>query len=664
MSPYRLITIFLCLLFGLGQHLMALTVNDLDTSYLEGTWTGTMTGTQMNPITFECDETGLITSGQETFPGQGSGTVSGQLTVGAGGNISGSITVSTSVGGQVLGTATVGQYPVTMTIIQNGTRLQIQGHLIAPYQPATTTPPMTDTLSVIRGEQLPLPPAKAELSRGGTAISDGSTDAYPFIGVVGDPLLFNYILANSGGNAFTLRNGGVTLSNLVNCTATTTQPDLVAISGFMMELSPFVVTVIPSSAGTWSCAASFAHNGEGVTTHSWTITGSATADHQEEILIQRGSTTITNGSTDAVGATAFVSGQSQGLTYVVTNLGSDVLLVGPPTLSGFINCTVTSNVSGQTNIAATGNSSFTLTVTPTAVGPWSFIVTEPSNDDSEPSTDWTVSGAAQLVVAVSDQRSCGLGGGFALFALALGFAGMSFFNSRSRLRQKRFMSVGTVAITTLLMSASRISAEEWNSVVEYDTENRYDSTLVNDWRLGYTMLSTKADVSLLDKSASGLDPNYKLETNWDQAGRTGVMWMTPLSTADEFILGLELSTNRFALDNGTNYPGLDLRTYQLTVHPGLGWSIDDRLVIEVNPFVSLGYAQLDVTGLGSSSDLYYELGLRFGSYYTWRNGFQLGLQTGYLYGTTKSELSAGSAKYDSDIKLNGIFLGIQFGIRL
>lgn len=239
--------------------------------------------------------------------------------------------------------------------------------------------------------------------------------------------------------------------------------------------------------------------------------------------------------------------------------------------------------------------------------------------------------------------------------------------SRSHVRQSIAL-VRTAAITALLLSASGMTAaeqddEDFNAIARKE----HDPSHVNDWRFSYTMLPARADISIMDKSDEGNPANYKRSTNWDDTGRTSVLWMTPWSGVGEdgdFILGLELGTNHCVINNAANSPEIDLRTFQFTVHPGLSWLLDDNFHIEINPFVGLGLAQFDQSVAGSGNDLYYELGLRFGAYYTWRSGFQFGAHTGYLYGVTKGDIRGGGATYDTDIEIQGIFLGIQLGYRL
>jgi hypothetical protein len=232
-------------------------------------------------------------------------------------------------------------------------------------------------------------------------------------------------------------------------------------------------------------------------------------------------------------------------------------------------------------------------------------------------------------------------------------------------------AVRAVAMTASLMTAMGAVVAEDADDDDEDFNTRisteFDPTYINDFRFSYAMLPANADISMLDKNDSGNAGNYQRESVWDKAGRTGVMWMTPWSAASEngdFIVGLEISTNHYVIEQAASSPEIDYRTVQLTIHPGLAWLIEDNFHIEINPFFGVGQAQFDQNIAGDGSDIYFELGLRFGAYYTWRNGFQLGMQTGYLYGYTEGETVGNDATFDTEIVTQGLFLGFQIGYRL
>lgn len=204
--------------------------------------------------------------------------------------------------------------------------------------------------------------------------------------------------------------------------------------------------------------------------------------------------------------------------------------------------------------------------------------------------------------------------------------------------------------------------EDFNAIARKER----DPYRVNDWRLGYSMLPAGADITIMASGNDTNPANYQRETNWDLTGRTGLMWMTPWSGISEdgdFILGLELSTNHCVIENGGNSPEIDLRSYQLTIHPGLAWLLDDAFHIELNPYIGVGHAQFEQSVAGDGSGLYWELGFRAAAYYTWRNNIQLGFQVGYMYGVSDGEID-GTETFDTEIIINGLTVGLQLGYRL
>jgi hypothetical protein len=238
--------------------------------------------------------------------------------------------------------------------------------------------------------------------------------------------------------------------------------------------------------------------------------------------------------------------------------------------------------------------------------------------------------------------------------------------ARFTLRTTALLRHASLAVL-LLSAASGANAveeddEDFNSIARKEKDPHH----VNDLRLGYSMLPAGADVSILDDD--GANPaNYDRSTNWDKTGRLGLMWMTPWSGVSEdgdFILGLELSTNHCVIESSTTSPEIDLRSYQLTLHPGLAWLLDDNFHVELNPYLGIGHAQFEQDIAGDGSALYWEVGFRAAGYYTWRNGVQLGLQLGYMYGYTEGDIEGGVSTYETEMSINGLTVGLQLGYRL
>lgn len=239
----------------------------------------------------------------------------------------------------------------------------------------------------------------------------------------------------------------------------------------------------------------------------------------------------------------------------------------------------------------------------------------------------------------------------------------------ARFRMRSATLFRTTSLAVLLLSAAGGASavedddEDFNSIARKEKDPHH----VNDLRLGYSMLPAGADVSIMDQDDDGNPANYDRSTNWDKTGRLGLMWMTPWSGVSEdgdFIFGVEVSTNHCLIENSSSSPEIDLRSYQLTLHPGLSWLLDDNFHVELNPYVGIGHAQFEQSLAGDGSALYWEVGFRAAGYYTWDNGVQLGLQLGYMYGMTEGEMEGGSATYDTDITISGLTIGLQLGYRL
>ena len=217
----------------------------------------------------------------------------------------------------------------------------------------------------------------------------------------------------------------------------------------------------------------------------------------------------------------------------------------------------------------------------------------------------------------------------------------------------------------LLFAAAEVQAveddEDFNSVLRKEKENEH----INDVRFSYSMLPAGAKISVLDKSDDTNPGNFRGDTNWDKTGRTGLMWMTPwsgLSGDGDFILGLEASTNHCIMDSNGN---IELRSYQLTFHPGLAWLLDTGFHMEVNPYFGIGAAKIesDFAGTGKNA-VYWEVGLRGAAYYTWSSGIQLGMQLGYMFGKTNGQIDGPTSTFDTKATIQGLTLGIQLGYRL
>lgn len=147
------------------------------------------------------------------------------------------------------------------------------------------------------------------------------------------------------------------------------------------------------------------------------------------LRVSRAGDAIGDGGSDAVGGSAAGTGRT--LAFLLANAGSAPLSVTTPvTLSGATNCTASVTTQPGAAIAAGATSDLVVTVTPTAVGAWSFALAVTNTDSTATPYDWTVSGTAGAVAvpglaisrgatAIADGGSDGLAGSVAGTPLAL-----------------------------------------------------------------------------------------------------------------------------------------------------------------------------------------------------------------------------------------------------
>ncbi len=205
---------------------------------------------------------------------------------------------------------------------------------------------------------------------------------------------FTYTIGNTGAGALVL-NGSplVAISNLSNCAVTVTSQPSASIAA--SASTTFVVLVTPSAAGSFSFRISIANTDAAKNPYIINVSGTANSTASPEIDVQRPvGSAITSGGTDNVGSMAI--GSASTLSYTIANLGSASLTLNgftPVTVSGFSNCgaSVTAQPSGS--VAASGSTTFTLSVTPSGAGAFSFTVSISNSDSNENPYTFTVSGS-------------------------------------------------------------------------------------------------------------------------------------------------------------------------------------------------------------------------------------------------------------------------------
>jgi hypothetical protein len=125
-----------------------------------------------------------------------------------------------------------------------------------------------------------------------------------------------------------------------------------------------------------------------------------------DIGVARGTGGVGDGGTDNIADSYALTALP--LTYTISNSGTDdLLLTGgtPVTISNESNCVVNVTQPGSSNIAPAGNTTFTIAVTPQAVGAWSVDVEIANNDPDEAPFDFVIAGNAASGAEIEVRRA-------------------------------------------------------------------------------------------------------------------------------------------------------------------------------------------------------------------------------------------------------------------
>ncbi len=200
----------------------------------------------------------------------------------------------------------------------------------------------------------------------------------------------------------------------------------------------------------------------------------------------------------------------------------------------------------------------------------------------------------------------------------------------------------------------------------------YDDSIIGD-DFTFDDSSYSYDI-LLGFEVSGNTWTYSGEPN-SMAGFYGQYAADPMELYQLQQLGLGNLLNLGSFYNFTNYvqmgpgePDVDLVAAAVDLHLGWGFEIGTRTKgrwqVEITGFGGLGAASVDFTDAftGASDDgdgLFWEVGARVGTYYTFARGFQIGAHAGYVY--QKAEIDV----FDSatDLGMSGAQLALDFGYR-
>jgi len=241
----------------------------------------------------------------------------------------------------------------------------------------------------ISGSAIVLAP-ELDLERSSTPVADGAVDTATGA-TAGIPIVLTYQLINSGTVNVVLTLPIAAPAGLTNCTASiTTQPG--------SPISPagsenLVITVTPSTPGSFSCTLTITSNDADENPYDWTISGTAAAT-SPEMDVERLANPVASGSTDTL--TGGQAGLVLSLSYTIANNGTADLNISLPVAvpSAQANCSVTIVSQPGAVVAASASTVMVLSVIPTAPGSFSCVVSIDNDDPDENPYTWTIAGNA------------------------------------------------------------------------------------------------------------------------------------------------------------------------------------------------------------------------------------------------------------------------------
>lgn len=243
-----------------------------------------------------------------------------------------------------------------------------------------------------------------DVTRSGS-VADGGTDSVSG-SLASSASVLTYTLANSGTASLSI-TGSTTVANQVNCVAVvTTQP---AASVAASASTSLVVSVTPSSAGAWSFTLSTPNSDGNENPYNWTVSGTASASPAPELDVTR-TGAVADGGTDTIAGSA--AGSPSVLTYTLANNGTASLsITGATTVASLVNCTASVTTQPAASVAVSSSTTLVVSVTPSAAGAWSVVVSTPSNDGNENPYNWTIRGTVGGSGTQTTSSGSGSGGG-------------------------------------------------------------------------------------------------------------------------------------------------------------------------------------------------------------------------------------------------------------
>lgn len=246
----------------------------------------------------------------------------------------------------------------------------------------------------IGGTAAPPPAPEMDVSRGASPISNGASDTLGTF-IPGTSQTVTYTIANTGTAALNLTGAPnlvvVNLTSNVSSATVTSQPASSISAG---NSTNFTVTYVVAGAGAFSFSISINNTDANENPYAWTVSGAGASVPEMDVL--RGVASISDGGTDSIGNQS--TGSAATITYTISNTGGAALtLTGSPivAVSGASNCAATVVLQPPaSSVAPSTSATFSVDVTPTATGSFSFTLTIANDDANENPYDWTVIGNA------------------------------------------------------------------------------------------------------------------------------------------------------------------------------------------------------------------------------------------------------------------------------
>lgn len=246
----------------------------------------------------------------------------------------------------------------------------------------------------IGGTAAPPPAPEMDVSRGASPISNGASDTLGTF-IPGTSQTVTYTIANTGTAALNLTGAPnlvvVNLTSSVSSATVTSQPASSISAG---NSTNFTVTYVVAGAGAFSFSISINNTDANENPYAWTVSGAGASVPEMDVL--RGVASISDGGTDSIGNQS--TGSAATITYTISNTGGAALtLTGSPivAVSGASNCAATVVLQPPaSSVAPSTSATFSVDVTPTATGSFSFTLTIANDDANENPYDWTVIGNA------------------------------------------------------------------------------------------------------------------------------------------------------------------------------------------------------------------------------------------------------------------------------